>query len=190
MKATVFLIGAFLGMFMISSCNNDDDENLVPKDDSWYWGYFKGTINGKEFAVENEGHGEWPVRTIKTSASPPDNDTDTIRGMITGIRYSENESLGITLYHLNKGVRYITRSTGGDWIYDGVSIHRYTYRDKYEDKYIRYIPRQENPFRVEITKCIYPNQFEPIIEATLDGVLYRSDNYKDSIIVKGSYGTR
>lgn len=46
------------------------------------------------------------------------------------------------------------------------------------------------PFRLEITKCIYPNQFEPIIEATLDGVLYRSDNYKDSIIVKGSYGTR
>ncbi|MCA6057848.1 DUF5025 domain-containing protein, partial [Bacteroides thetaiotaomicron] len=30
----------------------------------------------------------------------------------------------------------------------------------------------------------------PIIEADLNGVLYRSDNPKDSIVVKGSYGTR
>ncbi|WP_225684466.1 DUF5025 domain-containing protein [Bacteroides thetaiotaomicron] len=28
------------------------------------------------------------------------------------------------------------------------------------------------------------------MEADLNGVLYRSDNPKDSIVVKGSYGTR
>ena len=52
-------------MFILSSCGNDDNETPAPKDDSWYWGYFKGTIKGTEIAVENVGHGDWPVRTSK-----------------------------------------------------------------------------------------------------------------------------
>lgn len=188
MKTTTFLIGAFLGMSILSSCSNDD-EIPVPKDNSWYWGYFKGTLNGKQIIVENEPH-NWFVQTVKTSASPPDNDTDSVRGMMTGIRFNENESMGITLYHLQKGVRYVTKSTRTDWIYDGIQMSRNTHSDIYEERYIRYIPKQENPFRVEITSSTYENQWEPIIEATLDGVLYCIDNPNDSIIIKGSYGTR
>lgn len=190
MRLNIYLIGAFFEMFILSSCGNDDDETPTPKDDSWYWGYFKGTINGKEIAVENVGHGDWPVHTVKTSASPPDNNTDSIKGMMTSVKYSSDELLSITIYHLNKGIRYITKSTKTDWIYDGIQITRDTHSDKYEDRYIYYIPQKEQPFQVKITKLTYADQWHPIVEGNLDGILYRLDNPKDSIIINGSYGTR
>ena len=190
MKLNIYLIGAFFGMLILASCGNDDDETPVPKDDSWYWGYFKGEINGKEISLENEAHTDWSVHSVKTSASPPNNDTDSIRGMMTSIKYGEDELLSITIYHLHKGIRYITKSTKTYWIYDGIQITRDTHSDKYEDKYIYYIPQKEKPFQVEITKSAYADQWHPIIEGNLNGVLYRSDNPKDSIIINGSYGTR
>ena len=93
MKLNIYLIGAFFGMLILASCGNDDDETPVPKDDSWYWGYFKGEINGKEISLENEAHTDWSVHSVKTSASPPNNDTDSIRGMMTSIKYGEDELL-------------------------------------------------------------------------------------------------
>lgn len=164
MKLNIYLIGAFFGMLILASCGNDDDETPVPKDDSWYWGYFKGEINGKEISLENEAHTDWSVHSVKTSASPPNNDTDSIRGMMTSIKYGEDELLSITIYHLHKGIRYITKSTKTDWIYDGIQITRDTHSDKYEDKYIYYIPQKEKPFQVEITKSAYADQWHPIIE--------------------------
>ncbi|UVV54912.1 DUF5025 domain-containing protein [Bacteroides thetaiotaomicron] len=137
-----------------------------------------------------KAHTDWSVHSVKTSASPPDNDADSIRGMMTSIKYGEDELLSITIYHLHKGIRYITKSTKTDWIYDGIQITRDTHSDKYEDRYIYYIPKKEKPFQVEITKSAYADQWHPIIEGNLDGVLYRSDNPKDSIIINGSYGTR
>lgn len=109
MKLNIYLIGAFFGMLILASCGNDDDETPVPKDDSWYWGYFKGEINGKEISLENEAHTDWSVHSVKTSASPPNNDTDSIRGMMTSIKYGEDELLSITIYHLHKGIRYINK---------------------------------------------------------------------------------
>lgn len=200
MKANIFFIGAFLGMFMIASCSNDDDENLVPKDDSRFWGYFKGTINGKEITLKNEGQEERPVQSsmmhILNYTPSEDDEIDskremkTVIGLYTGINYSENEGLGIYLFDLYTGKRYITNSTRVDFIYDGIQITRDTHSDKVEERYIRYIPKKEKPFRAEITNLIFADSTHPIIEVTLDGVLYRSDNHNDSIIVKGSYGTR
>lgn len=198
MRLNIYLIGAFFGMFILSSCGNDDDETPAPKDDSWYWGYFKGTINGKEIAVENVGHGDWPVRTSKHILNylPSEEDEPnsikmkTVIGMSTGIKYSEDESMGINIFDLYMGVRYITLSTRSDFIYDGIQISRDTQSDEYENRYILYIPKKENPFRAEVINLTYADDTHPILEVKLDGVLYRLDNPKDSIIINGSYGTR
>lgn len=64
MKATILLISAFLGLFILSSCSNneDDDNTLVPYSrENRNWGYFKGTINGKEISLENERNYDLPV---------------------------------------------------------------------------------------------------------------------------------
>lgn len=193
MKATVFLIGAFLGIIILSSCSNDDDETSAPKDNSWYWGYFNGTINGKEIAVENVGHGEWPVRSIGHSIRnlpKEENEPDSVKGLTTGIWYHENEGITVNLYHLYKGTRYIINSAMVDFNYDGIQITRKTQDNENNYICINYIPKPEKPFCVEITNATYIDGMHPVLEAELDGVLYRSDNSKDSIVVKGSFGTR
>ncbi|MCS3161719.1 DUF5025 domain-containing protein [Bacteroides faecis] len=50
--------------------------------------------------------------------------------------------------------------------------------------------QKENPFRAEVINLTYADDTHPILEVKLDGVLYRLDNPKDSIIINGSYGTR
>lgn len=62
--------------------------------------------------------------------------------MSTGIKYSENESMGINIFDLYMGVRYITLSTRSDFIYDGIQISRDTQSDEYENRYILYIPKR------------------------------------------------
>ena len=199
MKLNIYLIGAFFGMLILASCGNDDDETPVPKDDSWYWGYFKGEINGKEISLENEAHTDWSVHSVKTSASPPNYDTDSIRGMMTSIKYGEDELLSITIYHLHKGIRYITKSTKTDWLYDGIQITRDTHSDKYEDKYIYYIPQKEKPFQVEITKsAACPNAIQhgsirnvenPICEPDTGTGNSRLSTFRGRITPKGTVYT-
>lgn len=193
MKANIFSTCAFLGMLILSSCSNDDDETSTPKDDSWYSGYFKGTINGKEIALENAEHGEWPIRSIGHSIRylpKEENEPDSVKGLTTGIWYSENEGISVNLFHLYKGIRYVTNSTRVDFIYDGIQITRDTHSEEHKDRYIDYIPKKENPFRIKITNVIYIDSTHPVLEAELDGVLYRSDNPTDSITINGSYRTR
>ena len=203
MKLNIYLIGAFFGMLILaSSCSNEDDNEISVSKDKWYWGYFKGTINGEEISLENLWDDDLPVRTVSKhiiSYYPSEeNKLDSLRkiktviGISTGITYSENKAIRINLFNLYKGIRFVTNSTKVDFIYDGIQITQDTHSYEYENRYIRYIPKKETPFKVEITNITYADDTNtnPIIEADLNGVLYRSDNPKDSIVVKGSYGTR
>lgn len=184
-----FLIYALPGILILSSCGKEE-ETSIPQDNSWYEGYFEGTISGKEISVKNVGHGEWPVRSVGKSFRDSNEEPDSIKGLTTEIKYSENEVLSINLYHLKEGTRDIINSTRVDWIYDGIQIQRDMHSPNYDTRYILYIPKKEKPFRVKVTNATYVDNTHPIVEAELDGVLYRPDNPKDSIIVKGSYGTR
>ena len=196
MKLNIYLIGAFFGMLILaSSCSNEDDNEISVSN-------FKGTINGEEISLENLWDDDLPVRTVSKhiiSYYPSEeNKLDSLRkiktviGISTGITYSENKAIRINLFNLYKGIRFVTNSTKVDFIYDGIQITQDTHSDEYENRYIRYIPKKETPFKVEITNITYADDTNtnPIIEADLNGVLYRSDNPKDSIVVKGSYGTR
>lgn len=65
MKLNIYLIGAFFGMLILaSSCSNEDDNEISVSKDKWYWGYFKGTINGEEISLENLWDDDLPVRTV------------------------------------------------------------------------------------------------------------------------------
>lgn len=189
MKINIFFISAFFGMLILSSSCSDDDDRPIPRNDSWYWGYFKGTINEKEFTLINKAHGNEFVTSIGHNLRYL-NEPDSIRGLLTAIEYSEIEGISVNLFHLHKGVRYITMGQS-DLIDNSIMITRSTPKDinGYNGR-IFYIPKKEKPFRVEVIKTTYEDNWYPIIEAELDGVLYRSDNHKDSIIIKATYGTR
>lgn len=187
MKVYVYFIGVFLAMSLLLSCSNDDDVS-IPKDDSWRWGYFKGEINGEKISLEN---GEYPrpigsMGTCVCYFEVP----DSIRGLQTGIIYSDKECLSVTFYPLNKGVHHITKWAKGDWNQDGIHIKVQGPNSGEYDDNIYYTPAANKPFKAEIINSTYEDRWHPIIEVELDGVLYNSKNLKDSIIVIGTYGTR
>lgn len=185
-RVFVLVFSIFLGMPFLSSCSNDD-EISTPKDNSWYWGYFKGTIDGTEYTLENEPHGDTPVNTMKTALQTDSKvPLDSIKGMSTGIHYGGDRALGVTLYPLYKGIRYVSQPIIGDWSKNEVSI-RITAADNRD---IVYLPKEERPFRVEVISLTYADSFHPILEAKVDGILYNRDNPSDSIVVSGEYGTR
>ena len=182
----VLLFSTCLGGSFLSSCS-DDDPVSAPKDNSWYWGYFKGIIKGTEYDLENEPHGDEPVTTMKTALQTDSKVAlDSIKGMSTGIHYGEGKALGVTLYPLYKGIRYVSQPTMGDWSKNEVSI-RITAADNRD---VVYLPKEEKPFRVEVVSLTYADSFHPILEAKVDGTLYNRDNPSDSIVVSGEYGTR
>lgn len=187
MKAYAYFIGFYLVMSLLSSCSNVDDVS-VPKDDSWRWGYFKGEINGEKISLENDEYPR-PIGSMGTGVGSFQ-DSDSIKGLQTGINYSEEEYLSVNLYPLNKGVRYITKWAQGDWNQDGIHIKIQGPNNGEYDNNIYYAPDPDKPFKAEIIYSAYEDHWHPVIEVKLDGVLYRSDNPKDSIIVKGTYGTR
>lgn len=190
MKVYAYFIGTFLAMFFLSSCSNDEDVS-VPKGDSSYWGYFKGEINGEKVTLENaKDELLRPVSSMGTNVRDFDEPADSIRGMITGINLSEKTTITVNLFHLNKGVRYVTKWAKGDWNQDGIHIKMQDPNSKEYNNNIYYIPKTAKPFRVEIINTTYEDRWHPIIEVKLDGVLHCLDNSNDSIIVKGTYGTR
>ena len=186
MKVYAYFISTFLAMSLLSSCSNVDDVSVL-KDDSWRWGYFKGEINGEKISLEN-GEFPRPIGSMGTSVCYSQT-PDSIRGMQTGINYSVKECLSVTLYPLNKGIRYITKWAKGDWNQDGIHIKIQGPNSGEYDNNIYYVPDTDKPFRAEIIYSAYEDHWHPVIEVDLDGVLYCTDNPNDSIIVKGIYGT-
>ncbi len=181
----VLLFSTCLGGSFLSSCS-DDDPVSAPKDNSWYWGYFKGTIKGTEYDLENEPHGDTPIFTMKTAIhTPAEQPSDFIKGMITAIHYGKDRVLGVTLYPLYKSVHHIDQPPMGDWNEDGVNI-----RITVGSEDIVYVPKKEEPFRVEVVSLAYVDPSHPVLEAKVDGTLYNRDNPLDSIVVSGEYGTR
>lgn len=189
MKVNVLLIATFLGMLILSSCN--EDEAPVPKDDSWYWGYFEGEINGDIISLKNKDY-NGPVKTGRRgifNISEWNVIPDSVNIMGTLINYNDSSELRITLYDLTPSERYLTLSINEHFDENWISATVFSSSSKNEiESY--YVPSKENPFRVEIADVLWVSQREPIIEVKLDGVLYNKENHKDAIVIKGVYGTR
>lgn len=99
MGVNTYLIGTFLAMFLLLPFSSDEDVT-VPKDDSWCWGYFKGEINGEKISLVNsESLGS--IGSLETSGCYSEV-PDSIRGLQTGINYSDKRYLSVTFHHLNK----------------------------------------------------------------------------------------
>lgn len=192
MKKEISIISACL-LFTLSiliSCDNNDVPQLPEsKEDTWFWGYFKGTIDEEEISFENEQFnrkvnsipsayyffGDWEVLP------------DSINIMNTLICYNDSSELGITLYDLTPGERYLTLSGATYWYESYIKATIYVGPTRLKTDYI---PNEENPFRVEITDVIWLSLAEPLIEVKLDGVLYNKDNPDDTLVINGAYGTR
>ncbi len=179
-------------MALLTSCNSEEEATLLkPSKEDWYWGYFKGEINGNKISLENEYY-KRPIRTgrigifktIEWAVIP-----DSINIMGTLINYNDSSQLRVTLYDLTPSKRYLDLFIDESYEDSWVNVTLYTDASKEKEKAI-YIPNKENPVRVEITDVIWASKREPVIEVKLDGVLYNKDNPKDTMVIKAAYGAR
>lgn len=192
MKVNTYLISACLGIFLLLSCNNDDDDIPVSqKDYPWYWGYFEGEINGEKIFLKSPGISDSKVGFSAYDSYTSTDSQDSIKGLCTAIHYAEGDNLHIELYNPYVGVRYITGYT----TYFKETMIYITKPGKpnttgYDlDSYYNYYPDSRKPFRMEILSSFYEYSF-PVVKVKLDGVLYCRDNPEDSIVVKGTYGNK
>lgn len=192
MKALNIWIGLLCCVVCLGACHSEDE--IMPqrsKEDIWYWGYFKGEINGHKISLENEEY-TGPIHSLRHAyyfSSEWEVFPDSINIMGTLIHYNDSSELRITLYDLSPSERYVTVPESRYWYENSINVTVFN-NSSSKRKQALYIPSEENPFRIKIVDVSWVSIMEPIIEVELDGVLYNKENQKDIIVIKGMYGTR
>lgn len=161
------------------------------KEDIWYWGYFKGEINGHKISLENEEY-TGPIHSLRSAyyfSSEWEVLPDSINIMGTLIHYNDSSELRIRLHDLTPGERYVTVPVSRYWNENSINVTVFN-NSSPKRKQALYIPSEENPFRIKIVDVSWVSIMEPIIEVELDGILYNSENQEDRMIIKAVYGTR
>ncbi len=195
-RVLVALSCLLCSLVLLPSCDNDDEKlpKQKTKEEDIHWGYFEGTIGGKEISLKNTGYPNIyePVSSQKRGVWPLHKEgPDTINIMNTVINYDDYNALSVFLYDLKPGVRYLTKSWWEDWFVSYMALYHY-YRGP-EDKIkvvAEYIPKEDDPFQVEIMEVIWVDFCTPIIKVELDGTLYNKEYPYDPIAIKGIYESR
>lgn len=186
MKKIFSFMSLLAGMFLLSSCSNDDDP-VSPDSETpiWYRGYFEGEVGGIPVSIRDRESSDKQI-----GVSGYEYWSDPLKGcggMSIGIKYDEKYMLHVDLYRPMTGVYYfMDHSRMLDMEHrDGVYIGE-AYPSSLDNR-IYYDPTPEHPFRVEIINAHYEDLMPPLIEAEFSGTLYRKDNPNDSIVVKGKF---
>lgn len=114
---------------------------------------------------------------------------DSINRMGTLIHYNDSSELRITLHDLSPSERYVTVPVSRYWNENSINVTVFN-NSSPKISLAKYIPSEENPFRIKIVDVSWVSIMEPIIEVELDGVLYNKENQEDVMVIKGRYGTR
>lgn len=192
MRASNILIGLLCCAVWLGACHSEDE--IMPqrsKEDIWYWGYFKGEINGHAISLENEEY-TGPIHSLRSAyyfSSEWEVFPDSINRMGTLIHYNDSSELRITLYDLSPSERYVTVPESRYWYENSINVTVFN-NSSPRRKQALYIPSEENPFRIKIVDVSWVSIMEPIIEVELDGILYSDENQENRMIIKGVYGTR
>lgn len=175
-------------LLLLAACNNEDEPG--GKDTPWYFGYFKGDVNEQSVTVENTQE-ENPIKKIQVFVNTKEDLTPVAipihRYCITFPIFGEGQkALDVKLAPVLKLRTY--EMQGDSFSPDSASVHVMSEADYPKNLYYPV----KTPFKIKITRLEYPSRYaDPIIEGTMDGVLYNLDNLQDSIIIKNAtFGMR
>lgn len=192
--ACMMLITILNCMFLLTSCSKEEGElPLEPtKENTWYWGYFNGFINGTKISLKNERPVNKPINSSRLGVQEFEGSAGFVyNSLSTFIAYDPCSILNISLYDLIPSERYVTLSFEENLKDNSVCAIVYANPSKkLNEKKAVYVISKEHPFRVEILDVMWASNSEPIIEVELDGVLYNRENPNDVLIIKGVYGAR
>lgn len=169
---------------LLTACDKEEEESYVPGPYSWDFGYIKGTLNGTDISLQNEG-GQWgkhiPAAGAIYSVYESPKKFDSYGTTIPITRRQDELIYGFTFHITPVKVGIVEiKSPNHELIHN--SIHFIDERDDENKK--SYAPLKQ-PLELHITRADFSNESSvPFIEGVMDGVLYNEKNLNDSIIVK------
>lgn len=181
-------------MFSLTSCNEDEQiENSIPsKENTWYWGYFKGEIDGVNVTLENKDLQTRPIRSVTRELREVNQFAFYVYDYVGAmINYNDRSVLNVSLSISTIGERYLDSFYKDKWSENSIYVVIYASPSKKlnEQKAI-YVPIKEHPFRANIIDLTWLSESEQAIEVELDGVLQNIDDPNDTLRICGTYGIR
>lgn len=181
-------------MFSLTSCNEDEQiENSIPsKENTWYWGYFKGEIDGVNVTLENKDLQTRPIRSVTRELREVNQFAFYVYDYVGAmINYNDRSVLNVSLSISTIGERYLDSFYKDKWSENSIYVVIYASPSKKlnEQKAI-YVPIKEHPFRANIIDLTWLSENEQAIEVELDGVLQNIDDPNDTLRICGTYGIR
>jgi|GEM_PF-657697 len=181
-------------MFSLTSCNEDEQiENSIPsKENTWYWGYFKGEIDGVNVTLENKDLQTRPIRSVTRELREVNQFAFYVYDYVGAmINYNDRSVLNVSLSISTIGERYLDSFYKDKWSENSIYVVIYASPSKKnnEQKSI-YVPIKEHPFRANIIDLTWLSESEQAIEVELDGVLQNIDDPNDTLRICGTYGIR
>lgn len=190
----ITFIAMFGLMFSLTSCNEDEQiENSIPsKENAWYWGYFKGEIDGVNVTLENKDLQTRPIRSVTRELREVNQFAFYVYDYVGAmINYNDRSVLNVSLSISTIGERYLDSFYKDKWSENSIYVVIYASPSKKlnEQKAI-YVPIKEHPFLANIIDLTWLSESEQAIEVELDGVLQNIDDPNDTLRICGTYGIR
>lgn len=181
-------------MFSLTSCNEDEQiENLIPsKENAWYWGYFKGVIDGVNVTLENKDLQTRPIRSVTRELREANQFAFYVYDYVGAmINYNDRSVLNVSLSISTIGERNLDSFYKDKWNENSIYVVIYASPSKKlnEQKAI-YVPIKDHPFRANIIDLTWLSESERAIEVELDGVLQNINDPNDTLCICGTYGIR
>lgn len=190
----ITFIAMFCLMFSLTSCNEDEQiENSIPsKENTWYWGYFKGVIDGVNVTLENKDLQTRPIRSVTRELREANQFAFYVYDYVGAmINYNDRSVLNVSLSISTIGERYLDSFYKDKWNENSIYVVIYASPSKKlnEQKAI-YVPIKDHPFRANIIDLTWLSESELAIEVELDGVLQNINDPNDTLCICGTYGIR
>lgn len=187
-------IAMFCLMFSLTSCNEDEQiENSIPsKENTWYWGYFKGVIDGVNVTLENKDLQTRPIRSVTRELREANQFAFYVYDYVGAmINYNDRSVLNVSLSISTIGERYLDSFYKDKWNENSIYVVIYASPSKKlnEQKAI-YVPIKDHPFRANIIDLTWLSESERAIEVELDGLLQNINDPNDTLCICGTYGIR
>lgn len=190
----ITFIAMFCLMFSLTSCNEDEQiENSIPsKENTWYWGYFKGVIDGINVTLENKDLQTRPIRSVTRELREANKLAFYVYDYVGAmINYNDRSVLNVSLSISTIGERYLDSFYKDKWNENSIYVVIYASPSKKpnEQKAI-YVPIKDHPFRANIINLTSLSEGELAIEVELDGLLQNINDPNDTLCICGTYGIR
>ena len=155
------------------------------------WGVFEGSVNGVNLSILNDRDPYClkEIACIKSGVSKPGMSCDSTNILTVSMRLDSIHGLEFAITDFSQNDKWLLTNPYPFEIKTEY-VCGLRYNSDIRDWHKVWIPRESNPFKIELIEQKWYSSFDVRSELNLEGVLYNRNNPTDSIVIKGYLGVR